>query len=847
MYRLLTALFLAFVFFCELSGQVTVCNYKYRKRIAFDPNQVSGSNDLTDFPALIEITADTDLETVANGGHVENANGYDIIFTADNGITLLNHDLNSYNAATGALTVWVKIPVLSTSLDTYIYMYYGNSAIATNQSSPNTWSNGFVGVWHFDNNVNNSTSTAGLDGTNNGSTNTATSKFGTARNFASGSSQYVEVTPYNSAYDIASEITVSGWVRMTSINSDQKFAGNQDGANGGWKFGIFSDNRIEFEIRTSGNSPFLSRSASGGLTLAANTWYYVVGQYSDAGNFIRTYRNGNLDRNYNTAAVAGTSPGTLKFGREPFANTAHFNGIMDELRISNVVRSADWIATEYANQNSPSTFYTIHPEPKVWDGSNSTAWNTNANWVSGGRPVSGEDVIIPDVGNQPVLNTSIDIGGLWIHNNATFNNGTNTQTLSVAYDILNCGIYIGNQGHLRLNTNTIQVQHISGDGTYVFDNLIIDNQFFIDPTTRLNKDVQVSGSLSLLSGIVGTDATNILTLGTNAISTSGSQQSFIHGPMAKQGTAAFVFPVGKGQEWRRLRISGITSNTTFRAEYFNTAFTNSTPVTAPLDNVSVIEYWQLDRTAGTGNANVSLYWENVAYSGIDDCPDLTIARWNGAAWVEHAATEVAGSSCSGAGTGTIITNAVVTNFSPFTFGSTTPGLNALPLTVVNFTSVCEGRNVRLQWEDHSPANSIAYVIERTSDGERFDEIGKINTTDGENKQAVFSHTDALPSGPAYYRIRQESKGGSVFYTPLISASCLAASYLNVYPNPNTGEFTLTGLPAGTDIHVLNALGQVVLREKTTSTAHQIILPGKGLYFLNAEGLGTKSGIKVLVN
>jgi hypothetical protein len=35
------------------------------------------------------------------------------------------------------------------------------------------------------------------------------------------------------------------------------------------------------------------------------------------------------------------------------------NGTMDEIRISGVVRSADWIATEYNNQFSPATFYTV--------------------------------------------------------------------------------------------------------------------------------------------------------------------------------------------------------------------------------------------------------------------------------------------------------------------------------------------------------------------------------------------------------------------------------------------------------------------------------------------------------
>jgi uncharacterized protein (DUF2236 family) len=37
----------------------------------------------------------------------------------------------------------------------------------------------------------------------------------------------------------------------------------------------------------------------------------------------------------------------------------YWHGMLDEVHISNVARSADWIATEYNSQNSPSTFYSI--------------------------------------------------------------------------------------------------------------------------------------------------------------------------------------------------------------------------------------------------------------------------------------------------------------------------------------------------------------------------------------------------------------------------------------------------------------------------------------------------------
>jgi hypothetical protein len=43
-------------------------------------------------------------------------------------------------------------------------------------------------------------------------------------------------------------------------------------------------------------------------------------------------------------------------------NSQPWNGKIDELRISNIARSVDWIMTEFRNQNSPSTFYSVGGE-----------------------------------------------------------------------------------------------------------------------------------------------------------------------------------------------------------------------------------------------------------------------------------------------------------------------------------------------------------------------------------------------------------------------------------------------------------------------------------------------------
>jgi hypothetical protein len=123
--------------------------YQYSQTIVLNHAQVPNT-DQTDFPVLISGTY-LYLATVANGGQVQNSQGYDIIFTSDAaGTNQLDHEIDSYNPATGAVAFWVRIPTLSHTADTTIYMSYGNPNITTSQENkPGVWRNSFLSVYHF--------------------------------------------------------------------------------------------------------------------------------------------------------------------------------------------------------------------------------------------------------------------------------------------------------------------------------------------------------------------------------------------------------------------------------------------------------------------------------------------------------------------------------------------------------------------------------------------------------------------------------------------------------------------------------------------------------------------------
>ena len=88
----------------------------------------------------IVLASDTSLRTVANGGKVEDASGFDIRFFSDAALLVpLDHTMISYVATTGALTAWVQLDATSAASGT-VYMGFGDVLITTDQSTTATFS-----------------------------------------------------------------------------------------------------------------------------------------------------------------------------------------------------------------------------------------------------------------------------------------------------------------------------------------------------------------------------------------------------------------------------------------------------------------------------------------------------------------------------------------------------------------------------------------------------------------------------------------------------------------------------------------------------------------------------------
>jgi hypothetical protein len=111
----------------------------YRKKITIDKTKVD--SNLTDFPILVSLT-DANLSTFAQ------SDGRDIYFTASDGTTRLKREIEDYNSTTGTLIAWVKVPSLSSTVDTNIYMHFGNTD-ENNTNDKDVWDSNYVLVHHF--------------------------------------------------------------------------------------------------------------------------------------------------------------------------------------------------------------------------------------------------------------------------------------------------------------------------------------------------------------------------------------------------------------------------------------------------------------------------------------------------------------------------------------------------------------------------------------------------------------------------------------------------------------------------------------------------------------------------
>ena len=334
--------------------------YGFGKQLVIQAGQVSGTAPLNNFPVLVSIV-DNDLRSTANGGNVENTNGFDVIFTLGDCASILSHDLEYYDPVTGELNVWVQLPLVNHNTDTPFFMFYGNNTVAADQSSTNIWTDvNYDGVWHLHNDVLDA-SGSGNNGVNYGSTNVPLAHTsGNGRNFVD-PNHWVEL---NSHPNKTGSFSYSAWVRTSTNNVAGQRIICDDATNGAGchalSIGDPGAGRVRFYIR--GMGP-VSLDSPGGV-ITNNTWHYVAATFNSVSSLKSLYVDGVLVNSGNVAGTLSNAGGNASIGGEVAAGESgnRLNGDLDEVRSNAGALTADWIATEYNNQSNPGAFIATSAE-----------------------------------------------------------------------------------------------------------------------------------------------------------------------------------------------------------------------------------------------------------------------------------------------------------------------------------------------------------------------------------------------------------------------------------------------------------------------------------------------------
>ncbi len=334
-------------------------NWSYRKTITF--NNSAQNENLTNFPVLVKLTSSNFDFSKAQ------SSGTDIRFVDGDDSTPLSYEIEKWDRTNQQAWVWVKVPQIDASSSTdYVYMYYGNSTVGDGQNSAGVWSNGYGLVQHLkevsgttvaDSTANNNTGTKVTSSasalTVGGLKSTTAGQIDGAQNF-DGSTDLIKANDSGSM-DPTGAVTVSVWIKPASTVQNN-FAGIVV------KRFADVDPFNSYSFDTDGSSPHHYNFAitngtvgSGAHTtttsIISTNWTHLVGTYD--GSKIRVYVNGLFETSVDKTGDIGYSSAFFRIGAafEFTGVNQHFNGLIDEVQISNTARSANWIAAQFKSEN----------------------------------------------------------------------------------------------------------------------------------------------------------------------------------------------------------------------------------------------------------------------------------------------------------------------------------------------------------------------------------------------------------------------------------------------------------------------------------------------------------------
>lgn len=393
---------------------------------------------------------------------------------------------------------------------------------------------------------------------------------------------------------------------------------------------------------------------------------------------------------------------------------------------------------------------------------------------------------------------------------------------------------VGNSGTIAVGTESFtfsgaETATISISGNFDFYDLIIDRESVTD-LVEIRTEVVVTNNLDLSNiGIIGYQNTrnDTLILADGATVTGGSNESHVNPFMVKIGNDDFTFPVGDGTYYRPIGVTDMAGNSTatdkISGEYFgsNPFDTNMvwTAWEGTINSVSTREYWHLFDISGSPTPKVTLSWLSPNPSGgVGNIIDLRVAHWTGAIFEDLGNGGTTGNTTEG----TIASSDNASSFSPFAL-ATNSSNNTLPIDLLAFNVFKGSDQNTLRWSTSTESNTSHYEVYKSSTEEArgFKLLGIEPAAGNSSVQQDYEYLDFELSEHAYYYVKSVDFDGFSQLTNVRYVSREDGRNMMLYPNPNSGEFRLSGLIGQSELRVYDLTGALVWTAASQSTEESL--------------------------
>jgi len=304
---------------------------------------IPGTASETNFPLLVQLEQGSIDLTQAKDG-LE-----DLRFSSSSNVPL-NYEIESWDATTGNAVVWVKLPTIAGNALQTIYVYWGNDGADSESSGAGVFetTNGFSGVWHLSEEPGNSadgfkdatSNAAHGTGFNMNTHSAGLGPVGNAIDLEFDKNQYI-LASQESLFDYTNSMTASFWIKVeTFTEAWQRMLCK---ANDSWRIQrVKNEDNVIFGLDGPGHMNSTSEVNDG-------NWHYISMIMDGTQKYI--YLDGVIDN-------SGSINNDLNLNDDPVGigvNSTNlpdgtFDGLMDEVRLAGVGRSADWVKLSYENQ-----------------------------------------------------------------------------------------------------------------------------------------------------------------------------------------------------------------------------------------------------------------------------------------------------------------------------------------------------------------------------------------------------------------------------------------------------------------------------------------------------------------